>query len=482
MKKNKKLLLLCFLITQMFFAQHNENKIFIVNQVLNITSATNSQTIALKNAFNKRKDSLENADSQKKIRANKNYYLAIEEIFNEPQKKIIFESMINMSHFNNQINSYINQLDLENYPSGYKEIIKQKISKIKLEKEKVKLRYAFENDLKELKLNLLQKEISSLITEDSKIFRKLNLKWNEKYANCNSLNNNEKKDYFDYQFLALKKSDSIANTNEINGIISKPNFNNMISKLAKCDCEYLISKKSILKERDSLTEGNFKTNLIQIISEKYSAKITSKEPLEYKGEELNFNQLSKQYVNDYNLNNNSEETIFLENAEKIGLSNDKKNALVVLIRKRNEDIHNFKMNKKTKENSSSLTDNNNLNKPSQINKEFNRKIAELISIDEYSKLFGKNFNTKAKEEAMEQFKIIDENYSLTKEQKATIYKMVEKYHYNLGLYDAYYNHDKNILKKKLATLKFYFEKEYKNLMTSYGKKVENINKDKKFEF
>ncbi len=471
--------------------ERNKNQIYDIDNVISWSHAAPDQIEQLKKVINTRRDSLESGEKVNRKKVNQQYLQSIEAIFNESQKEAIFGFLVNDSILEKKVEQLFQKSSLNDLPKKYVKLLKQELKTVQFDISKLEKRHKFNSELKNSLTKPLKERLKHLVFSSSHSLNKIKNQWNATVSECSALEKSNKKFFINYHFyLHLENLDNSI-SNELNDLVEKPGFDGVLKSIAACDAERSAANSNYLQKQDSIVRKAVKEKFKTLFYGVLRQKLTNFEPLDRNYKSLNFkgviDGVIKEKESKYEIKSkNDAYTSFIGKAEKSGVSIEKAEILWQLIEQRNSDLEAVKKSKKLGANSGlGLIDIDSQEKPQVKKRDFQKKVTELISLKEYSALLGDELKVNANKKSKKQLKEIFDTYKqLTKEQSKEISKKVKIYFYNKELNTNYYKYNKKVQKQKLSVLQFYFEKEYRKLMSSYKIDVDNSNKKggAKYEF
>ena len=279
-----------------------------------------------------------------------------------------------------------------------------------------------------------------------------------------------------YNFYALKKHNTPNSTDVLEHLKEKIKKSSLIDDLAACYTQTTSNTLSSLETICPIEEDVLKHNIKKQIQKALSLKISKLELLNIDTESLQImsNALKSTIQKTINEKENQSRKFFIDNAIAIGLPKNKTEKLLNLMEQRQKDINDFDFGQKQKIHKFSLLEPEVTKTPVAINRIFKKNIASVITFKEYSKLVKNQLKPNVIKQTRYKLKEIMQVHNLTKTQRKTLYKKIKLYNYNKAFVINYYSFNNNELKSKLSVLDFYFRKEYKNIMSSFNLKVDNI--------
>jgi len=310
------------------------------------------------------------------------------------------------------------------------------------------------------------------------------LLWNAKTKYYDELNNNSplKEIFILYHFYRTNKDNNIY-ASQLQTLSNNNYIQDFIQKIAALESKRLI--ELIFPNEDSITKNYVKDKLHIKFKQLLKDKLSKQEPLYVNYQKLKLWALATEIKEEKKAAIKSKETTqiqlnarnsFLEKTKAAEIPISKAKKIWNLIIQRNKDLEAYKKRKKIPEDAFSIIEKIPAKTPQTIKKEFQEAIIALVSLKEYSLLLKEDLKPNVTEQAKKQLKEIFLAHEFTDEQKKEVYKKVTGYYYNKAANTYYYKYDKKKLKQKLSVLQFYFKKQYKNLMTSYGIDVANTQK------
>ncbi|MFD0989791.1 hypothetical protein ACFQ1R_06770 [Mariniflexile jejuense] len=166
-------------------------------------------------------------------------------------------------------------------------------------------------------------------------------------------------------------------------------------------------------------------------------------------------------------NNNTELEVLVERAKKAGLDNDRIIKFLDLIKQKEAALLEIKNSSKD-ESIYGILESPMQKTNTEVKMEFAKNLANLISKEEYLSILEEEIKQAATKEATKEMNNVLKAHELTDDQKKKVYALIAHYYLNQSVTKAYYLYDKKLKEQKLSALRFYFEKNYKKLMESFG--------------
>lgn len=160
--------------------------------------------------------------------------------------------------------------------------------------------------------------------------------------------------------------------------------------------------------------------------------------------------------------------VLVERAKKAGLDDDRIAKFLDLIVQKEKDFLDIKNSSKD-ESVYGLLESPMQKTNTEVRMEFAKNLANLISKEEYLLILEDEISKQVgKFTEKEMIEVLKAHQELTREQKQKVYALMTQYYLNESVTKAYYVYDKKLKTQKLSALRFYFEKNYKKLMASFG--------------
>lgn len=383
---------------------------------------------------------------------------------------------INQQYVDSKTNAKLNQLLTKySFPKEYSEYLQSKI-------------YSFEYNKQVVNSDTINKTrvVDSLTTQFNtwRFKEKLNIRnaqnlWNKTKSRF-QLDNTYKQTFIDYHFYSNQNQTSkITNStlNELEKLIHNI-VNHEVNRVIKL-CTKLEKKRN---ESVNFGKKTLQKELYNTVHQKllnFEPLILKKETAKYKKIAIDASLTKEKEFNATELK--QRDFLFINKAQKFKISKITAENILNLIAQRKTDLKALKNKTKESENQmSSLFENTAPKTKTQIKKEFSKNLASLIDFMQFSKLFGDEFFKNTEQNSNTRLTSLKKNYDLSDQQKEELFKQFYNFYYHEELITAYYSFDKKLRKQKISALKYHFEKDYNQLMESYGYK--NQNKTSNIEF
>lgn len=165
--------------------------------------------------------------------------------------------------------------------------------------------------------------------------------------------------------------------------------------------------------------------------------------------------------------NNSELDALVERAKKAGLDNDRIDKFLDLIKEKENALLEIKNSSKD-ESVYGILESPMQRTNTEVKMEFAKNLADLISREEYLSILEEEIKKEGTKLATKEMDEVLKAHELTDDQKQKVYALIAHYYLNESVIRGYYVYDKKLKQQKLSALRFYFEKNYKKLMSSFG--------------
>jgi hypothetical protein len=170
-----------------------------------------------------------------------------------------------------------------------------------------------------------------------------------------------------------------------------------------------------------------------------------------------------------NAQSNNEDRLseLVKKAKKAGLEEDRIAHFLDLIAQKEQDLLAIK-NSNNDDSVYGLLESPLKKTNTEVRMEFAKNLANLITKDEYASILDRELKKGATVLAQKEMKNVISAHELSEDQKQKVYALIADYYLNESITKSYYVFDKKLKEQKLTALRFYFEKNYRNLMESFG--------------
>ncbi len=473
MKNLYLLLITLFLFAQCIYSQNNNSSIYSYNNIVSITNATIEQQNLLAGAIHVRDsiNAISNTEEERKI-AFEGFFSVFNDIFNETQKLKVYSSK-------------------QKYPKNYMPIFFRKLDDFQNEINQINQEFEPDTSLRNELIDEIKFLRKNWITKQKSLLKRVKLSSGKILDSCNNFQLNKNK-LIEYHFYA-KLVDSQNSTDEILELLTNlkndTDFESLVEVIIDCgkNLHQEIYNHPPLNTFDSIANSKVDEKLEIAIRDIVNGKIENNKPLKVFLKLSIIKKLAKEIGREINLELKAIEKVsnqdeLIAKAIDAGLDEERVNQLVLLVNKQLEELKAFKVSKKRANNSEELIEDSSTKKIYQIRKEFNQQLIQLISLKEFTKIFGDQLRKNARLKMREQYKFIITSYKFSEEQKGLVSKFVYSYFYKEAILNQYYKYDKAIFRQKMNFLKHAHEKKYKKLLQNFGIEANKIKKIDKNTF
>lgn len=446
-----------------------------------------SQKEHIKKALLSRQDSITKTDDIELRNAiNNSYIKELYQVLTDAQSKKIIEAQIDLQDMQNQVAAFYNQkIEPKEFPAYHKDRFKAVLKKYQYDISFANIKNKYNKALRIHERSIIIKKRSIWFSEHVNALNESNKLWriaNRQYTN---LQESLKDDFVSYHLYTYFKKNQAIIAAEINKeqdqLVKGEGFKELIALMVNYKSAEVLTRLKV-HIKDSIIHNNVKKELDSIYLKALETKVTLSENLVEPHlviGPINIPEFIKtKLVEIKQVKSVNALEVLEEKARKAGLEDARVNQFLALVNKKEADIAAYKAAKK-ENTTSSILEVGDIKKVSEIKKDFLKDLTSLINKKEFAEILGDDLKPIAIKKAKEEMKAVLASYKLTEEQRKAVYKKMAVYYLNETIANAYYKHDKRLLKQKLSGLRYYFEKEYKAMMDDFDIKISPSKKAKK---
>ncbi|WP_303315440.1 hypothetical protein Q4Q34_15185 [Flavivirga abyssicola] len=488
--KKLKIMLLLFLFAMNIYAQDSiNNSYYSLDRITSVTNATEAQVYKLNDILLERNSAINLSETKEQnFDINKAYRKKLNQILDKNQQSKMYRSNIDTNTADRvskkEYDALVNKHKL---PVNIESALTKVLYDYEYEQLYIEQKHAFDKDRYLLERSNLNASKSKWVDYIKANFSKSRFKWKSNFSKCKNVKIIDEDTFISYHFLVnlIKESDELSVDKhiteqdiiaELQSLITKDSFKEMGDKLIDFRVKSTMDYDNRLKKLDSIPYSHAKQVLKDYLRTKFLEKTTTHQPFLLG---LNWELRTQAYnigkEKEKTLSKEKEFTALKAKAIEAGLDENRTQQLISLVKNKNLAIEENKT-KKIASTFSDLFQDSTYDTRKAIIAQFGRDVSGMLSKKEFAIIFADRFRATAKKDTKEQLASIFKTHKLNKEQQQKVHELVYGYFLNKAIANVYYKHQGLLKKQKLSVLRYRFEKNYLELMTSFDIKIDHPTK------